>query len=370
MRLPAPTSLADLRADGALLQSDVDVTWEAWLGPVEGVEVTGGTARLHRTTGALDLPVEEIARVRDGHWEWSVEHELEIPELHAPQPASDELLAAARTLHSNRPVLTVPVRDGRRVFVVDAPYHPGPVPAALTVGLATLPADVDVRRSLLAFAAARGLQVREGADHWDFSDGTSVHLRDGRAHRVSTPEQTLSLADVRADAHYFATEHQLLLDGRFPSPAVRLDIPAGQALLDDTVQARAVVLATVTGDTWTWGWADPLLPPSPVAELRRFGVDHGIVDLVRPHLPGAEARALGLVDVAKPVLGMWTHVAVPLTPDTTGIVLLDAPELRLPGAGSPLTPAAVEATLGVAVPEGVVEGRARTAYAAQRGVTL
>lgn len=363
MQLPSPTSIDDLRADGALIQADVDATWSSVMGMVQGVEYTSDTARVHTRSGTHDFPATEVARILDGEWVWSLEHDLDIPQLHSPQPASDGLLRAARTLHGNVPVFLAPFPDGQRAMAVNFRPSPGPLRSALTLGLAQLPAELDARRSLLAFAAARGLGVRVTTDSFELSDGTAVTLRDGRPTAVSGD---LQLADVQADAHYFSVEHQLLFDGRFPDPDIRLDIAGGRATINGHIHAGAIIAATITGDVWTWGWADPHLPDSPAANLRRFGIDHGILDLVRPRVP---MRA-ELVEVCKPILDVWTHALVPLNADTRAVVLLSAPELTLPGPQAPTTKQAVEVTLATAPGAGVDKQRARAAYAQRRGVTL
>lgn len=363
MDLPAPTSLTDLRTDGALLQADIDTSWAATMGRVQGVEYTGDVARFHTRGGARDLPATEIARVVDGGWVWTREPDLDIPELHAPQPVSEDLLRAARTVHGNVPVFLAPFPGGQRAVAVDFRPAPGPVRSVLTSGLAELPAGLDARRALLSFAAARGLGIRESADILELSDGTSVTFRDGEATSVSGG---MRMGDVLADALYFSAEHQLLYAGRFPGQHVQLDPTAGRAVLDGQVQVAALVVATITGDTWTWGWADPHLPPSPAANLRRFGIDHGILELVRPRLP----MRTDLIDVCKPILDIWTHAVVPLTAGTRGVVLLRGAELALPGPQAPTTQRAVEVTLQTPVPAGVDKQRARAAYAQRRGVTL
>lgn len=365
MDLPSPTSLADLQADGALLQADVDATWHSTMGTVTGVEFSGDAARVHRRSGAEDLPATEVARIVDGRWEWARQYDLDIPELRSPQPVSDGLIAAARTLHGNVPILLAPFPGGTRALAVEFRPEPGPVRSALTLGLAALDPLLDARRALLSFAAARGLGVRSAEGSFGFSDGTTVTFEGDLPVDVSGG---LTLNDVRADAHYFAAEHQLLLAGRYPDASVRLDVGRGRALLDGRLEATALVIATVTDRTWTWAWADPNLPPTPAANLRRFGVDNGIIDLVRPRLPRERARRLGLVDAAKPVLGMWAHTFAPLDPETTGVVLLDAPELRLPGPGAPTTRAAVEATLQAPLDPALDRDRARAAYAQRRGI--
>jgi hypothetical protein len=362
MDLPAPTSLTDLRTDGALAQADTDAAWAREMG-ASGVEFTGGTARV----GARDLPVTEVARITDGRWEWSRHHDLDIPELHAPQPASDELISAARTLHGNVPFLLAPSAGATRVLALGFRPGPGPIRSVLTMGLAGLDPLLDARRALLSFAATRGLEVRSSAESFDFSDGTQVFFEGDLPVAVSGG---MRLTDVRADAHFFAAEHQLLLNGTLPDLRVKLDIPRSRALLNEQVETVALIVATVTGDTWTWAWADSNLPPTPAANLRRFGIDNGIIDLVRPRLPLDRARRLGLADAVKPVLGIWTHAFVPLNEETTGLVLLDAPALRLPGPDAPTTPAAVEASLQAPLDPALDPHRARAAYARLRGVDL
>lgn len=362
MNLPIPTSLTDLRTDGAIAQADIDTAWVREVGTA-GVEFTGDMARV----GARDLPATEVARIAGGRWEWCRRYELEIPELHSPQPASDELLSAARTLHGNVPVLLAPSTGGAQVLAVGFRPEPGPIRNVLTLGLAGLDPLLDVRRALLSFAAARGLGVRSSPESFGFSDGTQVVFEGDLPVAVSGG---MDLADVRADAHFFATEHQLLLNGTFPDLRVNLDIAQGRALLNEQIEAVALIIATVTADTWTWAWADPHLPPGPAENLRRFGVDNGIIDLVRPRLPLDRARQLGLVDAVKPVLGIWTHAFVPLNEETTAVVLLDAPALRLPGPDAPTTPAAVQATLQAPLAADLDPQRARASYARLRGVVL
>ncbi|MDO5671004.1 MAG: hypothetical protein Q4G50_13520 [Corynebacterium sp.] len=363
MDLASPSSLSELVADGHLIQSDVDATWSSVMGTVTGIEYTPDTARVHTRAGSRDIPAREVARIDAGEWTWSEDHELDIPELQSPQPVSDDLLRAARTLYGNVPVHLAPFPDGQRAMALDFHPSPGPLRSALTVGLASLPDHLDARRSLLACAASRGLGVHEEDGAFHFSDGTSVVFHDGRLSHLSGG---LQMKDIVADAFYFSTEHQLLFDGRFPTPHIQVDVAAGQAMINGQVAVGAVVVATITEATWTWAWADSHLPESPAQTLRRFGIDHGILDLVRPRIPAHP----DLVHVAKPILNMWTHALVSLNEKTQGVVLLAAPELALPGPQAPTTQQAVAVTLDVEVPGGVDKQRARAAYAQRRGISL
>lgn len=386
MDLPHPRSLTDVITDGLIAQADTDVAFRAGHGQVTGVEFTAPApteaefdaavdVRLHHRTGSPTTARGiRLAMIREGSWTWLTDRTtgFDIPELQEPQTASDDLLRAARTLVGNIPVLLAPHGDGTAsVIALPLPLPTGAVRTALINGLTVLDEHRDVRRALLGFAAARGLGIRERGEEILFSDGTRLTLRDGR---VTHLRGGLNLEQVRADALYLSAEHQLLLDGRFPSARLTLDLGRGTATLVSATGAEmsvgARVVATVTAGTWTWAWADRNLTGSPTAlaaaGLRRFGVDHGLPALFRPSLPADEAQRLGLMDVVKPVSGMWTDLTVPLSPETTGIVLLEAEQLRLPTASTQ----AVAATLQAPVPPGLDLQRALRSYAEHRGLDL
>lgn len=365
MDLPVPASLSDVIADGALAQAAVDEAWRREFGQVSGVEFSGDEVRIHRPgDAAVDVPGRLVATIRGGEWIWETPpSELpDIAELHGTQPVDDRLIAAARTLHGNVPVLLAPSGDLTRVIAVGFRPSPGPVRESLVAGLAGVPAEIDIERSLLGFAASRGLGVRRSGDAVSFSDGTALTLVDGRVTHVSGG---LTLAQVRADARYLSFEHQLLLVGRFPDAAVRVDIGRGTALVADRVQATAIIIATITDETWTWAWADPHLPPTAAANLRRFGLDQGIPEFFRPSVPLDRARDVALEEVAKPVLGIWTHAVTRLSETTSAVLLLDAPELRLPAP----TDETVAATLQAPLDPALDRDRALAAYRSRRGIT-
>ncbi|AGF71921.1 DUF6882 domain-containing protein [Corynebacterium halotolerans] len=399
MELPHPSSLADVITDGMIAQADIDAAVRASFGPVTGVEFTGPAPTApgpEADSGELDAPVEvrlhgrtgdpvpvqgvRLAVIRDGVWTWATTRTegFSIPELREPQPASDDLVRAARTLFGNVPVLLAPHDDTViSVIAVTDPPPSGPLRSALISGLSALDERFGTRRALMGFAAFRGLGYWEDGETVtvaDTSESVALTLRDGR---VTDIAGGMRLDDVRADALYYSAEHQLLLDGLFPGTRVTVDLSRATAEVtsdsprhDDALHARAQVIATVTGGTWTWAWADPNLTGSPAVQLigglERFGLDHGIPALFRPHLPAEEAHRLGLTDVAKPVTGLWTHAEVPLNPETTGIVLLDAEALRLP----PPTAQALTATLHAPADPSLDLRRAVGAYAGYRGVSL
>ena len=100
------------------------------------------------------------------------------------------------------------------------------------------------------------------------------------------------------------------------------------------------------------------------ANLRRFGYDNALPELIRARVSIPEARSVRLPQLAMPVLGLWTLLPVQLPDGRQGLALTDAPAFHLPAP----TPAATQATLNVAVPEGVDEHRARAAYRQARGL--
>ena len=75
-------------------------------------------------------------------------------------------------------------------------------------------------------------------------------------------------------------------------------------------------------------------------------------------MPAATARELGLVQAAMPILNKWNLVTANLNDDTTGIVLIDAPELDLP----PLSPEVEQAVLDTSLPAHLDRDRAIKAY--------
>lgn len=383
MQLPRPTNLAEVIADGAIAQADISASFAATMGDISRVEflhrqeAAGAAERTEvivhrRRQRPARLAATTVARITDGEWTWISERgtEFEIPELRGTHPAADALIAAARTLHGNAPLLLVPRPGGETTaVVVEESFPPAAPRTALLTGLAALPEVVDTRRALLGFAAARGLGIRETAAGFVFSEGTEVKVENGRVTDVSGG---MSLAEVSADAAYFSAEHQLLLDGVFPERRVALDPTQAGAQLqaEHSLQVDATLIATIRDGVWRWAWAEDELRHSPIAaaatDLHRFGMDQGIAEFYRPSLPLAQARAARLHIAAKPVLHRWTHVTATLDPHTTAVLLIDHVQLRLPAAGV----AAVQAVLAVDLPAGLDRRRALHSYARLRGLSL
>ena len=129
---------------------------------------------------------------------------------------------------------------------------------------------------------------------------------------------------------------------------------------------HAMVLATVRDDTWTWAWASNLPPHLQQAslKLRETGAHLGIPAFLYPQLPVSLAESWGVLTAVKPSLQRWIHTAVPLGDGTTGVLLFDHPELRLPTA----TTDALHATLQTPLPAELDARQAVRSYARLRGV--
>lgn len=383
MQLSHPTSLAEVIADGAIVQADISASFAAAMGEITRVEFihgedsTGATEQAQVTVHRRGqrparLPATIVARITGGEWTWVSERGtgFDIPELRDTHPATDALIAAARTLHGNAPLLLVPQPGGEVTAVVIEESFPTAAPrTALITGLAALPEAVDIQRALLGFAAARGLGIRETATGFVFSEGTEVKVENGR---VTDIPGGMSLAEVRADAAYFSAEHQLLLEGVFPEHHITIDPAQASAHLkgENSLQVDATIIATIRDGIWRWSWAEDKLRHAPIAaaaaNLHRFGMDQGIPEFYRSSLPLSQARAARLHVAAKPVLHRWTHVTAALDPQTTAVLLIDHAQLHLPAAGV----AAVEASLAADLSPELDRRRAVHAYARLRGLSL
>ncbi|MGP6173763.1 DUF6882 domain-containing protein [Corynebacterium sp. A21] len=373
MQLPAPTSLAEVIADGAIVQADISAGFTAALGEITRVELIRGEDTATEVTitgrkaGTVTFPGSLVAEIREDQWTWlsGTGEDFGIPELQDTGEASEGLIAAARTLHHNTPVILAPDASGRTwVVALEGEFRQQEPRRALITGLAQLPAEVDLRRALLGFAAARGLEVRESPGEITFSEGTTLSLVDGRVAEISGG---LPLAQVRADAHFLSAEHQLLFEGTLPQARTTLT-PEGATLSSATgatLNVAADIIATVRNDTWTWAWADPTLPESRARELQRFGIDNGIPEFFTPRLPMAQVRSLKLWAAAKPVLHRWVH-ATTANQGGYAVLLIDTPELHLPPPSFP----AVQATLAAELPADLDLDYARQAYARARGLSL
>ncbi|MBI9000013.1 hypothetical protein M0E87_06785 [Corynebacterium sp. CCM 9185] len=386
MEHPAPRTLAEIVADGAIACADADAAFVSSLRDTKGIDFNraGDRMEVHAARhGAPDLATTGtiVAEIRDGIWTWCSDivadaaTRFEIPELSGPQAPSDELLAAARTLHGCTPGLLAPMSDGTTAVVcLDPPQPFGDTRTALITAAGTPGATDDIDRALSGFAAIRGLGVRVDGSVWHFSDGASARVENGRLRDIAGG---LDIDQVRSDALLNSIESQMYLDAVFPGAAVTVDLEAGRITLrtPDGVVApvQGTVLATVTGDTWCWGWADRNISATPGTtdchQVREFGRREGIPVLVAPTLPLPLARELDLVSAAKPVLDKWFHSTVQFTADTWAIVVFTNRDLVLP----PPTTAAVTAVINTirgADLGGIDASRAVAAYARFRNLGI
>lgn len=189
--------------------------------------------------------------------------------------------------------------------------------------------------------------------------------------------EPIGLAGVVADSWLNSAEHQLLLDGRFPEAQLHLTHKQrngcyGAVLYPAQVAVEATIVAFIEGDSWVWAHAHPLLNSAAAEAIKAFGLDHGMVDLVRQQMPLEYAQRMRLLEAVKPLVNIWSHtsttVSLPDGSTRTALVLLQHPYLELP----PLGEAAAKATLDQAVPPVIAAflPRALRAYARARRIRV
>lgn len=345
--LSAPRTVTDIATDGFLAQADCLALFHARFGEISRVQLTmhpepDGTETKNPTNQKaladgwdravtvsfassnmqqqVELAGTWVATIADDAWYWQTAAVVDFPGIaeldpQHPQVASDELLAAGRTLFRNIPAVLVPLTASSRkdetqrcaVVMIRDFAEEGPVPLALTHGLAKLPNSYDVMRALKGFAVVRGLDF--------YTDSTTVTIGSGDNQITITVRNGVAL-DVASK-----TTKQLDSDETSmpPEPTIDKLIHDGRKFIrqhsDDerstNTAADCWALATVSGDTWTWAWADPLLANTPGAQesrkLLEFGIQNGVIDFVRPHIDIRRMRSC---------LAFATEVSYTNLPDT------------------------------------------------------
>ncbi|WP_448860294.1 DUF6882 domain-containing protein [Corynebacterium propinquum] len=337
--LSAPRTVTDIATDGFLAQADCMALFRTRFGEITHVQLTvaadrrpaghpGRNTTKHSLADDWDRPVTVsftsanserkvelagtwAATIIDEQWYWQtnavIDFATDIPKLDPQQvqTASDQLLAAARTLFRNIPAVLVPLTGKSRsdepqrfaVVMISDFAEAGPVPRALTHGLAQLPEEYDTVRALQGFAVVRDLEFHGTADCAEgirIGSGEQqfvVAIRDGVAIDVST-------SPAGAQAPLQPTIDELVSHGQqgiqqysdentaTTSAASGVSGPSGAAGASGVEGGWA--LATIKDETWTWAWADPNLAGTPGAQESRrvldFGINNGVLDFVRPHL--------------------------------------------------------------------------------------
>lgn len=336
-------SAQDLYSAGAFIQAGIDAAFSSRLGDVRDVEVNFASSdsepatdqravvRFTTASGTYDFDGLRLATIQDGrlHWSTGLTEHAPQPEFHGPQPDSALLRGLARRLVGDRPVIRVPQGEGEALVAVNfAEIHPDPR-VSILAGLehtGDIEGGVDEHLATAELASYVGVapDVVQGLAHFHGIRIAALPHPSGHG--------GLSARDVLADAHFMATEHNFFLEARFPNL-----------------------------------WADELsgsMSAHAAANLRRFGYDNAIPELIRARVPIPEARSLRLPQLAMPILGLWTLLPVQLPDGRQGLALSDAPAFHLPAPSR----AAAQATLNVAVPAGVDEQRARAAYQRARPI--
>lgn len=397
--LPLPTSLEEIYSAGAFVQTGIDASFAEFLGKVTATEFNFQPSpegdpeteldqkvqvRFTTAKGPQDFPGIRLATVEDEVLTWRATGATQAPmaEFHAPQPYHESLLTIARFLVGNAPVVRAQQGDHEAIVAVPFTQLPQDTRATILAGIERFSGGIDERLALLHLAQAMGLE----ADTTTRADSESIRLSDGTEVRLTpegAPEGQRIVAlqgsnygllpeQVLSDAHFTAVEHQFFLEARYPNAEADLDPSTGSAVLNTATGSTTVnahLIAVVDSENFTWAWAAPEYSSTVAAQaahnLLRFGRDNALPDFVRPHLPLAWARAAHLPQMTMPVLGVWTLLTARLG-EKTGLFLASSPTLTLPAPARDVT----DAVLAVKLPAQCDATRARSAYAASRGILL
>ena len=393
--LSAPRTVTDIATDGFLAQADCLALFHARFGEISRVQLTlhqepHGTETKNPTNQKaladgwdravtvsfassniqqqVELAGTWVATIVDDAWYWQTATVVDFPGIaeldpQHPQVASDELLAAGRTLFRNIPAVLVPLTASSHkdetqrcaVVMIRDFAEEGPVPLALTHGLAKLPNSYDVMRALKGFAVVRGL---------DFcSDSTTVTIGSGDNQITITVRNGVAL-DVTSKPSKATKQLDSDEVSVAPEPTIDKLIHDGRQFIQQHSDEEPTTntaddcwaLATVSGDTWTWAWADPMLVNAPGAQESRklldFGIQNGVIDFVRPHIDIRRMRSClafetevsytnlpdtcseqstehaqviaALVTACAPITECFSHKIDPLDKKTTGILVFSS----------------------------------------------
>lgn len=366
MKFRAPTSFEEILVDGYMIQAEFDEAWHQATAPIDEIEFQEVAnfyqVRTHTGAKTRNFHATRVASVVDGTWYWHLQYRFDIPELQAPQPYHQDLVRVARTLHGNGPGMFVPQgNDTFEVIIIDPNQLPTiPLSTSLPLALAAVPGFVNLEAALTAYAGFRGEHLQPTS--YGFQIG-QFHI-DANSRALSN---TMTLADLDADAWFLSIEGQYFLEAHNPPTDLNYNIVTGSMFFAGR-SVSSTLIATVHEDIFRWSYFDNATPHLSSAraatEIKRFALDHQIVDLLRPTYPAGRKEELILA--AKPILGQWIHTEVQLDAHTTGIVLLHGPALILP----PLERRVAEAVLHNRVPEHLNAQRALQHYAQVRQAPL
>lgn len=364
MQLETPTTLQEVVTDGFIAQHAS--TWEHTVafGPHPQVDFTRTQTGYSVTfNGNQQFAATTVGTINGTQFTWAIPTPFEIPELKGTVELSDDLIAAARTLRDNGPAFIVPEgNDSYTLVVVDHPVHNISTRDAIKIALAHArlhEVNVDKKRALISFAAFAGLGLHERGGLLYFSDGTVVDPSTGAVQETAGAHTFTTLV---SDAELFSVESQLFFDGRFPDAIVTMEGNNRAHIRCDATQsyftASAVAIATINDTHFSW-----IHSPATQA-VTDWARAHCITELLEKKVPLETARRRGFAVAVKPLLRMWTHAFVPTNGGFT-LVLLDAPELRLPAPSAPGSAATI-----IRCRDTVNPRRALESYASNRGIHI
>lgn len=377
VKFRAPTSFEEILTDGYMIQAEYTEAWQRATAPIQEVEFQDVAnfyqVRVYTKKKIQTFTATRVASIQDGTWYWHNHYRFQIPELLAPQPYHLDLMRAARTLHGNAPAMVVPQGNSRfEVIVIDPHQLPTiPLQHSLPLALAAVPRHSDLAKALTAYAGFRGEPLQHFTAAETYSGREEFHLGQYRIDAATrTIEGATHLRDLNADAWYPSIEAQYFYEAHQPPTHLPVNLNTGEVCLGNT-STSAVLVGTITDSIFRWSFNDACAWNLPVAhaahEIKRFAVDHNVVELLRPHYPAEDlADVIEYVRATKPILGRWVHAAVQLDATTEGIVLLQGDALALP----PLRAEVAQAVLDNPIPQQYDAQRALQFYARLRQVRV
>ncbi|MCS4536360.1 DUF6882 domain-containing protein [Corynebacterium sp. HS2168-gen11] len=360
---PAPQHVQELLTDGffAALRRDVAVALLVGNQPTVRYSTSkhGYMVELQGNGNQIQLPAVVVGQLGADHvtvtWEPILD---QYPFLGTV--LTDEILQAVRTCYRGALPFLLPDNIGGATILMATPDQDATALPSLAEtllrGLSRIPDHYNLHRALVAFAGIEAHPIQLTDSAVVFADSCQVDL--ARRQLVSD----MSLAEIAADAFYLGLEHQLFFQQQFRQPRIELSQDHQQAKIhvgEQSFVARACVVGIIADGTFTFAYH---LSPH-LSLLREFAVTHGIPELFSS-LSIQRAQQLGVEHCAKRILKMWTHAFVPLTENTSALVLIDANPLHLPS----VTPEIRQYVLHQPVPPLLDQARAAAAYTQLRPV--
>ncbi|MFI5504391.1 Uncharacterised protein [Corynebacterium kutscheri] len=367
MHLTDPTTLTEVVFDGHFARIEADESYRQLI-PIPTEHHFRRTDDGYRVdAGDHSFAAQRVACVQDDQWQWQREAPFAVAELHGQLPATNELIDAARTVFGPGPAFLVPTDAGYDVIIIDCTILI-PIRQTLALGLAHFNAQnstAEIVRALTAYAGRRGLDIRVLHNQVDIAENGHIHSIDLTTRSLIG---AMNIDELYARTALMSQESQFLFHARHPQPLCALNAKESTCTINNQIY-HAVLVATLRDNVWRWSYDDPRTSKLPISqgalEIKRFATDYAIPELLRTETSSAQAQLLHFDEVAKPIIKHWAHAFVHFDDDTSALVLLDGPALRLPQP----TVYATQATLNT-LNDTTDRATAINSYALFRGIPL